>query len=77
VQIEEPLSEEYLPAAQLTHWVPPVVFLKVPKVQLAHALAPVADEAPAGQLVQPVPPETEENVPVAHVEQKRAPGVAE
>jgi len=42
-QLEAALWEENLPTAQLTHWVPPVVSLKVPEAQLVHALAPAEE----------------------------------
>jgi len=34
---------EYMPAPQLTHWVPPVVDLYVPTLQFEQASAPAAE----------------------------------
>jgi len=43
LQLVDAAAEEYLPAPQVTHWVPPVVSLKVPMAQFVQAFAPAAE----------------------------------
>jgi len=46
-QVEAPVEEAYLPAAQRAHWDPPVTSLNLPAAQLTQELWPAADTVPA------------------------------
>ncbi len=50
VEADEPVTAEYLPAAQLAHAVARVVPAKVPTRQLEQDDAPAAEYLPAAQL---------------------------
>jgi len=65
----EPVSLAKVPAAQVAHWVPAVVSLKVPLAQAVHALWPAAETLPAAQSVQLEAPALSAKLPAAQATQ--------